>query len=115
MTNSTKHPIISFAFGLCCFVLCFLFSGLSLWAQTPPIEKAYIHTDRALYFPGERIWFKVYMADEFNKPFDFSEYLTVQLNAPSGEKVLVKTFKIKDGYSYGDIVIDPSWAGGYYT
>jgi len=45
-----------------------------------PQEKIHLHTDRTMYVPGEKIWFKAYVVDAFTHQFPtFSQYVYVEL------------------------------------
>jgi len=79
------------------FIIFFLFFGSSVFAQvilTPnavqdsifnqlnlfPQEKIHLHTDRTMYVPGEKIWFKAYIVDAFShKSPTLSQYVYIEL------------------------------------
>ena len=45
-----------------------------------PQEKIHVHTDRQMYIPGERIWFKVYVVDAFlHLSPTYSQYAYIEL------------------------------------
>lgn len=69
-----------------------------------PHEKIYLHTDKATYLSGERIWFRAFLVDGvFHQPVNESKYVYVELADPLGSivnKVTVKadTNDIFSGY-----------------
>ena len=52
-----------------------------------PQEKLHLHTDRTVYVPGEKIWFKVYVADAATHQSTYSQYAYVELINPSDSLV----------------------------
>ena len=53
-------------------------ADLEALAAKAPIEKAYLHTDRDVYFAGETVWLKAYMYSDFF-PDTISTNLHVEL------------------------------------
>lgn len=101
----------------------FLWIGLSAqnieaWINSKKpllFEKLYVHVDRELYAPGDKIWLKVYQVNGITHQLN-SNYrnVTVQLVADNGNVVReLLLFTIK-GQAEGQISID-SVAGGIYT
>ena len=41
-----------------------------------PQEKIHLHTDRTMYVPGEKIWFKAYVVDAFTHQFP-TKYMSI--------------------------------------
>ena len=49
-----------------------------------PHEKLHLHTDRNIYIPGEKIWFKAYLVDAHSHLYPtFSRYVYVELISPA--------------------------------
>ena len=79
--------------------LSFFVSGIALMGQTSekhavstlqdsintqmyifPQEKIHLHTDRDMYIPGEKIWFKAYVTDALtHQTPTYSHYVYVEL------------------------------------
>lgn len=78
-------------------------------------EKNYVHTDRSLYFPGETIWFKTYITDEYQGVTSLSDIAYARLVAPDGSIADKKVYAVENGFSYGDFYIEDNWVGGIYT
>jgi hypothetical protein len=71
-------------------------------------EKPYVHTDRPYYYPGDTVWFKVYM--NYQTPFlieSLSKVVYAELISPNnGGKILLdKVLKIDDGMAWGEFVV----------
>lgn len=78
-------------------------------------EKAYLHTDRDYYYPRESVWFKAYMG--YSMPImrdTLSGTLYVELISPQKERVDSKTYKIKEGVTWGDFKLAESLPPGQY-
>lgn len=61
-------------------------SLLSHYLQILPFEKVYLHTDQQAYEPGDMIWFRAYLTDDYNRPkYGLENKLRVQLLDPQGE------------------------------
>ncbi len=77
--------------GLVFFALCICVSVaaqkpeqlLSNWSSKSPIEKTYLHLDRANYIAGETAWFKAYLYSDY-LPDTISTSLYVELVNDSG-------------------------------
>ncbi len=80
-----------------------------------PLEKIYTQTDRPFYFPSETIWFKSYVVGTDNTISTLSDIMHAELISPKGAVVKSLTLSIKQGYAYGDFIIDKNWVGGIYT
>ena len=53
-----------------------------------PQEKIHLHTDRTMYVPGEKIWFKAYIVDALtHQSAALSQYVYVELINPSDSLV----------------------------
>lgn len=78
-------------------------------------EKTYVHTDKPYYYPGERIWFKVYM-NYYYQPWrdSLSKTLYVELINPEKEIVMEKTLRIDSGFAHNDFMLPDSLKAGTY-
>ncbi len=79
-------------------------------------EKAYVHTDKPYYYPGEPLWFKGYM--NYRTPGlrdSLSRTVYVELISPKKLIALTKTVEVDSGFFHGDFVLsDTLKAGPYY-
>lgn len=82
--------------------------------ENVPLEKAYVHTDRTLYKPGETIWFRTYLTDGAHLPSKVSPIVYAQLLNPKGSIEQKITLIGKDGAIFGDFQIGNNAAGGIY-
>jgi hypothetical protein len=87
-------------------------------AQTEayPQERVHLHTDRDFYMPGEKIWFKAYVADA-NTLLNITDsyYIYVELISPAdtlANRVLIKQ---TDGMFYGYISVSENVTEGDHT
>ena len=109
----------------------FIFLQLILWtvigamAQNSPIstlsiqleeqvktnakQKTFIKTDKDIYAPGEKIWFKAEVINMINHRFENESSLVMMLKAESGEIIVDGKYLISDGVASSQITI-PSWA-----
>jgi hypothetical protein len=76
-------------------------------------EKAYLHTDRELYAPGEDLWFKAYLVDaRTNKLTNSSNTLYAELIDPEAKIVQRKVIRLDGGLGNGDFHLGDSLASG---
>ena len=101
-----------------------LFFSLSLAAQFPldemekwkrdfPLEKIYLHTDRDSYRPGDTIWFKAYLSNEY-LPDTLSTILYTELWSSKGVRIGQQTWPVLFGTSYGQFELPDSCSAGEY-
>lgn len=80
-----------------------------------PIEKAYIHTDKPYYYPGENIWMKVYF--NYNQPGlsdSLSKVLYIELINQAKEIIQHKAVKIDSGWAASDFKLPTDLPAGNY-
>ncbi|MBN8577381.1 MAG: carboxypeptidase-like regulatory domain-containing protein [Cytophagales bacterium] len=80
-----------------------------------PIEKAYIHTDKPYYYPGETIWMKAYL--NYSQPGlsdSLSKVLYVELINQTKEIIQQKAVKIDSGWAASDFKLPPDLPTGNY-
>ena len=82
-----------------------------------PQEKIHVHTDRNMYVPGEKIWFKVYVVDAFSHQSPtFSQYAYVELiNSSSLLMHRVMVSRDEFGLFHGNIFLSEIIPEGDYT
>jgi hypothetical protein len=80
-----------------------------------PRESLFMHTNKTTFLPGEEIWFKVYAYDRKSQ---LSSKATANIHLrmfdKDGKQIDDKLFLAKDGYAYGSIEIDSTFATGDY-
>ena len=90
-----------------------IFNQLVLFPQ----EKIHLHTDRTMYVPGEKIWFKSYVVDATTHLSPtYSQYVYVELISSSDS--LVHRVMVSDdgnGMFYGHIFLSELIPEGDYT
>jgi len=81
-----------------------------------PQEKLHLHTDRDLYVPGEKIWFKAYLTDATtHQPQTFSQYVYVELISSNDSLVNRVMVRPNDEMFYGHLPIAEVIPEGNYT
>lgn len=121
--NPNNHkPMKKLKPGLiACFAVAF---SLQVSAQTAPassapiklfFEKAFVHTDRAVYNEGEDIWLKAYVLNaQDNHLIGTSKNLHVELIAPTDTMVYHEVLLLSNGTGKGDIPLPEHIAPGTY-
>ncbi len=79
-------------------------------------ERAYLHTDKPYYYPGDTLWFKAYM--NFKTPFlieSLSKVLYVDLigKYKGGSVLASRILKIEDGEAWGEFVLPDTLRADY--
>ncbi|MDW8418562.1 MAG: MG2 domain-containing protein [Chitinophagales bacterium] len=77
-------------------------------------ELIYVQTDKTLYYPGETVWFSVYLRNEKTlKPSAISDIIHIEWITPKG--TVAKHYKLvaKNGVALGDIDLK-DMVGGIY-
>ena len=81
-----------------------------------PQEKIHLHTDRDLYVPGEKIWFKAYIADAASHlNTTNSHYVYVELISPADTLVNRVMILQEEGMFHGYMPIAETVPEGDYT
>jgi hypothetical protein len=82
-----------------------------------PQEKIHLHTDRSMYVPGEKIWFKAYVVDAFSHQSPtLSQYVYVELINASDSLVHRVMVSIgENGLFHGYIFLSEKTPEGDYT
>lgn len=81
-----------------------------------PHDNLFIHTDRSVYFPGERILFRLVVADAANlRPSERSDKTVLHLLDQQGVDVMSLTVEPQEGYAHGSILLPTRLAQGSYT
>jgi hypothetical protein len=76
-------------------------------------ENIYVHTNKEIFQPGDRLWFNAYVTGVAAKASK-STTLYCRIANASGKKILMKRFQIIDGLSGGDIELDKNLNNGNY-
>ena len=82
-----------------------------------PQEKIHIHTDRTMYVPGEKIWFKAYIVDAvLHQSPTFSQYAYIEL-IDSSDSLVHRVMVCGDEYGlfHGYIFLSELIPEGDYT
>ena len=82
-----------------------------------PQEKIHLHTDRAMYVSGEKIWFRAYAVDAFShrSPTD-SRYAYVELISPADSLAYRVMVSLDEhGLFHGNIFLSDNMPEGEYT
>ena len=81
-----------------------------------PQEKIHLHTDRDYYVPGEKIWFKAYLADAATLlPVANSRYVYVELIGSNDSLVSRVMIHPENGMFYGHLFLSEIIPEGNYT
>lgn len=78
-----------------------------------PYEKAFVHTDKSWYFPGETIWMKAYVTVD-NELNELSHILYVDLSDSKGNIIEKTRWQLKQMHAKGDIYLSKNLAPGNY-
>lgn len=77
---------------------------INLYGSILPAEKMHIHFDKATYLPGETIWFKAYILEEY-LPSSKSTNLYVSLYDHKGKAIQQKILPVFNGTAEGHFEI----------
>ena len=78
-------------------------------------EKAYLHTDRELYAPGDSIWYKAYLLDaQSNKLSTHNSNLYVELVSPDSKIAARQVILLRNGAGNGNFQLSDSLKSGAY-
>ena len=81
-----------------------------------PQEKIHLHTDRDIYVPGEKIWFKAYVVDaNTHLTMANSQYVYAELISPADTLVSRVMIRQTDDMYYGYLPIATHIPEGNYT
>ncbi|MFN4284468.1 MAG: hypothetical protein ACK4E8_00730 [Lacibacter sp.] len=78
-----------------------------------PLEKCYLHTDKDWYFPGETIWFRLYLLVD-DEPGNLSGVIYVDLSNDSGKVVAKSMWKNEGAGHHGDLLLPRNLPPGLY-
>ncbi len=78
------------------------------YAESYPVEKVYVHTDKSYYAAGDTIWFKAYVTVDLHQPTVLSKIVYVDLI--SGTDTLMQSLRLPiiGGFAEGNIALDPA-------
>jgi len=81
-----------------------------------PQEKIHLHTDRDMYVPGEKIWFKAYLVDAMTHQYPTpSRYIYVELISPVDTLVSRVMIHPENDMFHGHIFLSEIIPEGNYT
>lgn len=94
-----------------------LIEKIRAYNQQYPHEKAYLHTDRDTYLPGETIWMKSYLFyGETGGADSSSGAVFVDLVSPNGRRILFDTrLRSVGGFGSGYLTLPDTLSTGRYT
>jgi MG2 domain len=79
-------------------------------------KKVYIHIDRQIYTPKDKVWFQVYVLDSRTlKPFKGKETLTLHVTDSRNTELRTVTTEITNGTSSGSVSLPASLKEGIYN
>lgn len=106
---------------------CWLFPALGIaqhqaadllrhYRQILPFEKLYLHTDQSIYEPGDMIWFRAYLTDDYNRPSKAtSRWIQAQLLDPQGQVIHTSDLNTWSADLASFIQLNANTPGGVYT
>ncbi len=95
--------------------LSYLHKKLAEYNLLYPAEKAYLHTDKTFYKPGDDIWVAGYLTDGIShQPSAISNVLYVELVDPKGSVLKKQMFKVKNGKCEAHLLLPADAPGGLY-
>lgn len=93
-----------------------IFQYFDMQRQVFPQEKLHLHTDRDCYVPGEKIWFKAYVADAATHQHSTrSRYVYAELISPTDTLIYRVMVRPEEDMYYGYIPITEIVPEGNYT
>ncbi|TFF30382.1 carboxypeptidase regulatory-like domain-containing protein [Mucilaginibacter psychrotolerans] len=88
---------------------------LAKWADTNPVEKAYLHLDKPYYAAGDDIWFKAYVtSDSYHELTTLSGVLNVDLTDATGTIKQSLKLQLDKGTAAGDFALPDTLHAGVY-
>jgi hypothetical protein len=85
---------------------------LSVYAQEKSATALYLHTDKAIYAPGENIWFKAYV---LSGTVTDNKVIYVRLADKNKTIIISEQFPMKNLLGNGEIMLPDSLREGDYT
>lgn len=78
-------------------------------------EKFFLHTNKTIYYPGEKIWYKAYVAsDLYNNPYLKTSNLYINLYTPELAILSSDLLFVNKGKANGEISLPPDLPSGTY-
>lgn len=85
------------------------------YRSATPTEKVYLHTDKEVYAPGERLWFAAYLVEgTHHLPSKLSEVVHVELLNSNDSSLVKLSLKMTEGTGTGDILLGDTIPTGEY-
>ncbi len=78
-------------------------------------DKVYLHLDRKFFYPGEDVWFSVYLRDANSlKRSEKSDFVWVELLGPNGSVLQKRRLLAAEGQVRGDFTLPQGAEGGLF-
>jgi TonB-dependent SusC/RagA subfamily outer membrane receptor len=92
-----------------------IISALDSYTKNVPTEKIYLHTDKGIYFAGDRIWVKAYLVEGATlQPGSLSEPVYVELINPYQKTAQVMRLRMTAGEGEGSFLLRDTIPEGIY-
>lgn len=88
--------------------------NLDSFYRYTPLEKAFLHTDKDWYFPGETIWFKAYVTVDDERT-ELSRIIYAELTDAQGKVIEITRWKLQQMQAKGDIYLSKELKPGSYV
>lgn len=90
-----------------------LITNLRNYYELNPVEKCFVHTDKAFYQPGEAVWFSTWLT-LLGKPSTLSKVIYTDLSDASGKIYHKGMWKTENGLANGNYHLPDTLATGIY-
>ncbi len=88
-------------------------NNIDSFYRLSPYEKAFLHTDKQWYFPGETIWMKIYVTVD-NELTELSRIVYVDLSDQAGNIIEKTRWKLHQLHATADIYVSKTLKPGSY-
>lgn len=78
------------------------------FAESYPVEKVYLHTDKSYYATGDTIWFKAYVTVDLHQPTILSKIVYVDIISNTDTLMQSLRLPVINGFAQGNIALDPA-------
>ncbi|WP_462267155.1 carboxypeptidase regulatory-like domain-containing protein [Mucilaginibacter sp.] len=77
------------------------------FAESYPVEKVYVHTDKPYYASGDTIWFKAYVTVDLHQPTILSKVVYIDLISSTDTIMRAMKLPVINGFAQGNVTLDP--------